>query len=121
MQTAGNGSGPTPGERGILPPLEPSPPVDRIAVEERAAALGKRSLKKAAKVAGLKLAISMMDLTTLEGSDSAGKVRALCQKARWPSAGDESIPSCAAICVYPNLVPIAKQALEGSTVRVASV
>ena len=89
MQTPGNGSGPNPTQRGILPPLEPSPPVDRIAVEERAAALGKRSIKKGAKVAGLKLAISMMDLTTLEGSDSPGKVRALCQKARWPSAGDE--------------------------------
>ncbi|MCC6899816.1 MAG: deoxyribose-phosphate aldolase [Polyangiaceae bacterium] len=114
-------SGGGPAERGTLPPPGPTPPVDRIAVEERAAALGKRSIKKATKVAGLKLAISMMDLTTLEGADSPGKVRALCQKARTPEPGDESIPSCAAVCVYPTLVPVAKKALEGSRVRVASV
>ncbi|MFS8069990.1 MAG: deoxyribose-phosphate aldolase [Byssovorax sp.] len=89
-------------------------------VEERAAALGKRSLKKETKVAGLKLAVSMMDLTTLEGKDSAGKVRQMSYKARAPS-GDPSVPSCAAVCVYPKLVPIAKKALEGSTVKVASV
>ncbi len=107
--------------RGALPPLDPPPPVDRVAVEERAAALGKRSIKKAAKVAGLRMAIGMMDLTTLEGCDSPGKVRALSQKARWPDENDPSIPSCAAVCVYPTLVAAAKQALEGSTVRVASV
>jgi deoxyribose-phosphate aldolase len=118
-QAAGNGAGNS--QRGVLPPLSASPPIDRIAVEERAAALGKRSIKKAAKVAGLELAVSMMDLTTLEGADSAGKVRALCQKARWPAGADSGVPSCAAVCVYPNLVPVAKKALEGSTVRVASV
>jgi len=96
------------------------PTVDKVMVEERAAALGKRSIKKGAKVAGLKLAVSMMDLTTLEGKDSAGKVRQMCQKARWPHE-DHTIPSCAAVCVYPKLVPIAKKALEGSTVKVASV
>ena len=96
------------------------PPVDKVYVEERAAALGKRSLKKEAKVAGLKLAVSMIDLTTLEGKDSTGKVLQMCQKARWPhERGD--IPSVAAVCVYPNLVPVAKKALEGSTVKVASV
>jgi deoxyribose-phosphate aldolase len=105
------------------------PTVDKVMVEERAAALGKRSIKKAAKVAGLKLAISMMDLTTLEGKDSSGKVRQMCQKARWPHLGQEGgpagaaleVPSCAAVCVYPKLVPVAKKALEGSTVKIASV
>ena len=96
-----------------------APTVDKVFVEERASALGKRSIKKAAKVAGLKLAISMMDLTTLEGKDSAGKVRQMCQKARAP--GDAGIPPCAAVCVYPKLVPVAKAALQGSPVHVASV
>jgi len=95
--------------------------VDAVGVEERAAALGKRSIKKASKVAGIKLAISMLDLTTLEGKDSEGKVRQLCQKARHPQPGDPSVPHVAAICVYPNLVPVAKAALAGSGVKVASV
>jgi deoxyribose-phosphate aldolase len=99
----------------------PPPPVDQVAVEERAASLGKRSLKKAAKVAGLKLAARMMDLTTLEGKDTPGKVRQLCRKALTPLESDPSIGPCAAICVYPNLVPVAKQALAGSGVKVASV
>jgi deoxyribose-phosphate aldolase len=99
----------------------PPPPVDQVAVEERAASLGKRSLKKGAKVAGLKLAVRMMDLTTLEGKDTPGKVRALCRKALLPLDSDPSIGPCAAICVYPNLVTVAKQALAGSPVKVASV
>jgi deoxyribose-phosphate aldolase len=99
----------------------PPPPVDQVAVEERAAALGKRSLKKAAKVAGLKLAVRMMDLTTLEGKDTPGKVRQMCRKAISPLDSDGSIGPCAAVCVYPNLVPVAKQALAGSGVKVASV
>ena len=97
-----------------------APTVDKVYVEERASALAKRSIKKNAKVAGLKLAISMMDLTTLEGKDTHGKVEMMCQKARWPHEA-EGTPSCAAVCVYPNLVPVAKRALEGSTVKVASV
>lgn len=96
------------------------PTVDKVMVEERAASLGKRSIKKSAKVFGLKLAVSMMDLTTLEGKDSPGKVRQMCQKARWPHENPD-IPSCAAVCVYPKLVSVAKQALAGSTVKVASV
>jgi deoxyribose-phosphate aldolase len=99
----------------------PPPPVDQVAVEERAAALGKRSIKKAAKVAGLKLAVRMMDLTTLEGKDTPGKVRQMCAKALTPLAEDGSIGPVAAVCVYPNLVPVAKEALAGSTVKVASV
>jgi deoxyribose-phosphate aldolase len=99
----------------------PPPPVDQVAVEERVAALAKRSLKKQAKVAGLKLAVAMMDLTTLEGKDTPGKVRALCRKALEPLDRDASVGPCAAICVYPNLVPVAKLALAGSPVKVASV
>jgi deoxyribose-phosphate aldolase len=99
----------------------PPPPVDQVAVEERVAALAKRSIKKQAKVAGLKLAVAMMDLTTLEGKDTPGKVRALCRKALEPLDRDASVGPCAAICVYPNLVPVAKLALAGSPVKVASV
>jgi len=102
-------------------PLLASPSVDAVMLEERAASFTKRSLKKATKVAGLKLTIRMMDLTTLEGKDTPGKVQQLCQKAMTPLATDPSIPSCAAICVYPNFVRVAKQALAGSTVKVASV
>ncbi len=96
------------------------PTVDKVMVEERASALGKRSIKKATKEAGLKLAISMMDLTTLEGKDSAGKVQQMCQKARSPHERAD-IPSCAAVCVYPKWVATAKAALLGSNVKVASV
>jgi deoxyribose-phosphate aldolase len=95
--------------------------VDQVALEERAAALGKRSIKKATKVAGIRLAISMCDLTTLEGKDSPGKVRQMCAKARRPEPEDSTVPSVAAVCVYPDLVEIAKRELEGSTVKVASV
>jgi len=107
--------------RGASYALFDPPPVDAVAVEERAAALGKRSIKKAAKIAGLKLAVSMMDLTTLEGKDTAGKVRQMCQKALRPLDSDGSIGPCGAVCVYPNLVPVAKETLRGSTVKVASV
>jgi len=99
----------------------PPPPVDAEAVEERVAALAKRSIKKDAKVAGLRLTIRMMDLTTLEGKDTPGKVHALCRKALEPSFGDATIGPCAAICVYPNFVSTAKASLRGSTVKVASV
>jgi len=97
------------------------PRVDAVGIEERAAALGKRSIKKASKIAGIKLAISVLDLTTLEGKDSEGKVRQLCQKAMRPLPGDPSVPHVAAICVYPNLVAVARDALAGSGVKVASV
>jgi deoxyribose-phosphate aldolase len=97
------------------------PRVDQVGIEERAAALGKRSIKKSAKQRGIRLAISMLDLTTLEGKDSEGKVRQLCQKAIHPLPGDPTVPHVAAVCVYPNLVPVAKEALAGSGVKVASV
>jgi len=95
--------------------------VDQVAVEERAASLAKRSLKKSAKIAGLRLSVRMMDLTTLEGKDTPGKVRALCAKAMLPLDSDPTIGPTAAICVYPNMVPVAKHALRGSKVKVASV
>ena len=98
-----------------------SPAIDKVALEERAASLGKRSIKKESKVAGLRLAISMCDLTTLEGRDSPGRIRQLCAKAIRPDPEDPSIPSVAAVCVYPDLVAEAKRALAGSDVKVASV
>jgi deoxyribose-phosphate aldolase len=111
--------------RGFELPLEPRLPrigsVDQVAVEERAATLGKRSIKREAKLWALDLAIRTIDLTTLEGADTPGKVAALCSKAVRPDPGDPSIPSVAAVCVYPNLVPVAVERLRGSGVKVASV
>jgi deoxyribose-phosphate aldolase len=101
--------------------LERVPRVDAVGVEERAGALAKRSIKKSAKLAGIRLAISMIDLTTLEGKDSGGKVRQLCQKALHPLPGDPTVGPVAAVCVYPNLVATAARELAGTPVRVASV
>ncbi len=109
------------GARGRVPPLPPSPSVDRVSIDDRAAALAKRSIKQQAKRVGLELAISMMDLTTLEGSDTPGKVRALCRKARVPDATRPQLGPVAAVCVYPQLVSVARDALRGSPVKVASV
>ena len=95
--------------------------VDQVGVELRVESLKKRSIKRASKLWALDLAIRMMDLTTLEGKDTPGKIRALCQKAMTPQPGDPTIPSVAAICVYPALIADAKEALKGSTVKVASV
>ncbi|MCA1611535.1 MAG: deoxyribose-phosphate aldolase [Thermoanaerobaculia bacterium] len=97
------------------------PPVDQVGIEERAAGLARRSIKKEAKRFGIRLAMSMLDLTTLEGKDSEGKVRQLCRKAIRPSPEDPTVPHVAAICVYPNFVAIAKDALGSSGVKVASV
>jgi deoxyribose-phosphate aldolase len=99
----------------------PPPPVDEVAVDERVQALAKRSIKKGAKTAGLALAVRMMDLTTLEGKDTPGKVRGLCAKAISPLESEAKIGPCAAVCVYPNMVPAAKRALAGAKVKVASV
>jgi deoxyribose-phosphate aldolase len=95
--------------------------VDAVAVEERADSLARRSIKREAKLFALDLAIRMMDLTTLEGQDTPGKVAALCSKAIRPDPTDLTVPSVAAVCVYPNLVPTAVERLRGSDVRVASV
>lgn len=101
-------------------------PVDAVAARLRAESFTKRSIKEPAKSRGLRLAVSMLDLTTLEGKDTPEKVRALCRKARRPWAGGlppriEPVPPVAAVCVYPSLVPVAREALEGSPVRIASV
>jgi deoxyribose-phosphate aldolase len=96
-------------------------PVDQVGVEERVESLRRRSIKRESKLWALDLAIRMMDLTTLEGKDTPGKVRALCNKGIRPQPGDPTIPSVAAICIYPSLIPEAKEALAGSTVKVASV
>ncbi len=95
--------------------------IDQVAVEARAAELAKRSIKKDAKVWALELAIRCCDLTTLEGQDTPGKVSALCSKAVRPDPSDPNIPSVAAVCVYPNLVPTAVERLRGTSVKVASV
>jgi deoxyribose-phosphate aldolase len=106
-------------------PLEPRIPrvgsVDAVAVEERADSLARRSIKREAKLFALDLAVRMMDLTTLEGQDTPGKVAALCSKGVRPDPADVTVPSVAAICVYPNLVPTAVERLRGTDVRVASV
>ncbi|PSQ80115.1 MAG: deoxyribose-phosphate aldolase, partial [Bacteroidetes bacterium QS_1_65_9] len=102
------------------PPQVPS--VDQVAAEERAARLATRSIKKEAKVEGLKRLITMLDLTTLEGADTPGKVRSLCQKARTPNPdGERDYPSVGAVCVYPPMVPVAQEQLRGTDIRIASV
>ena len=99
-----------------------APTVDQIMMEERAATFAGRSLKTSAKLAGLKLAVSMCDLTTLEGKDTPGKVAHLCGKARQPADPKYAVPPCAAVCVYPNMVRHARKFLgDDSPVRVASV
>jgi deoxyribose-phosphate aldolase len=106
-------------------PLEPRLPrigsVDQVAVEQRAAALATRSIKRESKLFALDLAVRMMDLTTLEGADTPGKVAALCSKAMRPDPADLTVPPVAAVCVYPNLVPHALERVRGSGVKVASV
>jgi deoxyribose-phosphate aldolase len=97
------------------------PGVDQVGVEARSAALATRSVKTTAKAWALDTAIRMIDLTTLEGADTPGKVRALCAKARRPDPADPTAPPVAAVCVYPDLVPVAVEALRGSGVKVASV
>jgi deoxyribose-phosphate aldolase len=101
-------------------PVRPTT-VDPVMVAQRAASFTTRSIKAGSKVAGLRMAVSMVDLTTLEGKDSPGKVRALCRKAVCPDSTLGDLPSVAAVCVYPALVGTAVEALEGTDVRVASV
>jgi deoxyribose-phosphate aldolase len=102
--------------------ITPQTTIDQVMVEERAGAFAKRSIKTGAKLAGLKMAVSMMDLTTLEGKDTPGKVAYLCRKALQPAEPKYDVPPCAAVCVYPNLVKYARKFLgAGSPVKVASV
>jgi deoxyribose-phosphate aldolase len=106
-------------------PLEPRLPrvgsVDAVALEERAATLAKRSIKRESKMFALDLAVRVMDLTTLEGADTPGKVSALASKAIRPDPADLTVPSVAAVCVYPSLVPTAVERTRGTSVKVASV
>jgi deoxyribose-phosphate aldolase len=95
--------------------------VDKVGVEERAAKLATRSIKTTAKKEGIELSIRMIDLTTLEGMDTKGKVKTLCAKARRPDPLDNSVPSVAAVCVYSDLVSIAKENLTGTNIKVAAV
>ena len=98
-----------------------APVVDAVGLEERAASLATRSIKRDAKRWALDLAIRCMDLTTLEGADTAGKIVAICAKAVHPNPLDPMVPSVAAVCLYPQLVQIAVEQLAGTGVRVASV
>lgn len=102
--------------------LRDVPTVDEVMAEERSAAFTRRSIKASAKLSGLKLAVAMMDLTTLEGKDTPGKIAYLCRKALQPLDPKYGVPCCAAVCVYPNLVKYARRFLgEDSPVKVASV
>src|SRR4051812_16901971 len=103
------------------PPLQ-IPTVDQVMADERATAFTKRSIKTSTKLHGLKMAVAMMDLTTLEGKDTPGKVAYLCRKALQPLDARYDVPSCGAVCVYPNMVRHARRFLgDGSPVKVASV
>ncbi|MDQ6738581.1 MAG: deoxyribose-phosphate aldolase [Gemmatimonadota bacterium] len=94
--------------------------VDRVGIEERVAKFTTRSIKKKSKMWGLRTAVTMVDLTTLEGKDTPGKVASLCQKARQPS-DDASIPSVAAVCIYPSLIKEARKHLADTPIKIASV
>jgi deoxyribose-phosphate aldolase len=104
-----------------LPDPSRSPPIDQVGVEERIDRLTRRSIKKQSKVHALKLALSMIDLTTLEGADSTGKVRQMCYKAAHLSDNLPDVPKVAAVCVYPAMVRVARQAVGQSGIKVAAV
>ena len=108
-------------ERIVIPDFRLSPRIDQVGQEERASRFTKRSIKKESKVNGLKLVLSMIDLTTLEGKDTQSKVRQLCYKARHLYDSLEGLPTVAAVCVYPSMVKVAKKAVEGSGIKIASV
>ncbi|HEX6335100.1 MAG TPA: deoxyribose-phosphate aldolase [Flavisolibacter sp.] len=108
-------------ERQVIPDFRLSPRVDQVGAEERASRFTKRSIKKETKVQGLKLVLNMIDLTTLEGKDTTGKVQQLCYKARHLHDVYEGLPTVAAVCVYPSMVRVAKKAVQGSPVKIASV
>ena len=104
-----------------IPDFSVSPRIDQVGIEERASRFTKRSIKSETKVNGLKLVLNMIDLTTLEGKDTKGKVQQLCYKAQHLHDSYPGLPTVAAICVYPSMVKIAKQALGNSGVKVAAV
>jgi len=105
----------------IQPDFSYTIPIDTVGVEERVSRLNKRSIKKESKLLALKLALSMIDHTTLEGKDSEGKIIQLCNKARIPYAPLPDLPPLAAVCVYPTMVATAKKALLGTSIKTASV
>ncbi len=104
-----------------IPDFRLAPRIDQVGIEERASRFTKRSIKNEMKLSGLKLALNMIDLTTLEGKDTEGKVKQLCYKAMHLHDAMPGLPTVAAICVYPTFVKTAKKALEGSGIKVASV
>lgn len=104
-----------------IPDFSISPRVDQVGIEERASRFTKRSIKKETKVNGLKLILNMIDLTTLEGKDSQGKVKQMCYKAKHLHDAYPGLPTVAAVCVYPSMVSTAKKALEGTGINIASV
>ena len=108
-------------DRMHLPDFSLSPRIDQVGAEERASRFTKRSIKKESKLNGLKLVLNMIDLTTLEGKDTDGKVKQLCYKAMHPHDAVPDLPTVAAICVYPTMVKVARKALGDSGVKVASV
>jgi deoxyribose-phosphate aldolase len=108
-------------ERITIPDFRLSARIDQVGVEERASRFTKRSIKKESKVEGLKLILNMIDLTTLEGKDTDGKVKQMCYKARHLYDAYPGLPTVAAVCVYPTMVGVAKRAVEGSPIKVASV
>ena len=104
-----------------MPDLSTVPSVDEVGVNERVARFQSRSIKKASKVEALRMVLSMIDLTTLEGQDTPGKVRQLCQKAIHLHGAMPGLPHVAAVCVYPTMVGVAKEALQGHDIKIASV
>jgi deoxyribose-phosphate aldolase len=104
-----------------IPDFSLSPRIDQVGVEERASRFTKRSIKNETKINGLKLALNMIDLTTLEGKDTDGKVKQLCYKAQHLLDAYPGLPTVAAVCVYPSMVKVAKKALGDSGIKVASV
>lgn len=104
-----------------VPDFRLSPSVDKVGVEERIARFQTRSIKNEAKMQGLKMVLNMIDLTTLEGKDTPGKVRQLCYKAMHLHDTHPGLPTVAAVCVYPSMVAEAKKAVAGSGIRIASV
>ncbi|HIP31356.1 MAG TPA: deoxyribose-phosphate aldolase [Crocinitomicaceae bacterium] len=105
----------------VIPDFNQSPCIDKVGVEERVARFQTRSIKTEAKMQGLKMALNMIDLTTLEGKDTPGKVKQMCYKAQHLHDVHPGLPTVAAVCVYPSMVGVAAKAVSGSGVKVASV
>ena len=105
----------------MTPDFKYTPVIDQVGIEERVARFNTRSVKKETKLIGLKLALNMIDLTTLEGKDTEGKVKQMCFKAMHVADDIPGLPTVAAVCVYPNHVKTAKQVLKDSNVKIASV